>query len=81
MMLAVFGLPELIPIIILLGILGTWIYALVDCIRVPDAVPFRAGTRLIWVIVILLAPFFGSLIYFAIGRPQRTWKQGDSKEE
>jgi hypothetical protein len=45
------------------------IWALVDAIRVPDDAMFRAGTKLIWVLVILLFQLVGAIIYFAIGRP------------
>ena len=47
------------------------IWALVDAIRVPDDSMYRAGTKLIWVLVILLASFVGAIIYFAVGRPER----------
>jgi hypothetical protein len=45
------------------------IWALVDAIRVPDDSMFRAGTKLIWVLVILLFQLVGAIIYFAVGRP------------
>ena len=32
---------------------------------------FDANTRLIWVVVILLLPYLGSVLYFLIGRRQR----------
>jgi Phospholipase_D-nuclease N-terminal len=49
--------------------LGIWVYALVDAISVPEDSMYRAGNKLIWVLVILLAPLAGALIYLAIGRP------------
>jgi hypothetical protein len=45
------------------------IWALVDAIRVPDDSMYRAGSKLIWVLVILLAGFIGAIVYFAAGRP------------
>jgi hypothetical protein len=45
------------------------IWALVDAIRVPDESMYRAGNKLIWVLVILFAGFIGAIVYFAIGRP------------
>ena len=56
------------------------VYALVDAIRVPDDSMYRAGNKLIWVLVIVLLPFFvGPLIYLFVGaptterRPRRRW--------
>jgi hypothetical protein len=59
-----FGIPLLA--------IGLLIYALVDAITVPDDSMYRAGNKLIWVIVIVLLPLFvGPLIYLFVGRPQR----------
>jgi membrane protein DedA with SNARE-associated domain len=30
---------------------------------------YRAGNKLIWILVILLAGFVGAIIYFFVGRP------------
>jgi hypothetical protein len=49
--------------------LALWVYALVDAISVPDDSMYRTGTKLIWVLVILLAPLAGAIIYLAVGRP------------
>jgi uncharacterized integral membrane protein len=47
------------------------VFALVDAIRVPDDSMYRAGTKLIWVLVIVLLPVFvGPLIYLFVGAPQ-----------
>lgn len=39
-----------------------WIVALVDCLRSNNP------NKLVWVIVIILIPFLGSVLYFLIGR-------------
>jgi hypothetical protein len=47
------------------------VYALVDAIKVPDDSMYRAGNKLIWVLVIVLLPFFvGPLIYLLFGSPR-----------
>ena len=47
-----------------------FVYSLVDAIRVPDDSMYRAGNKLIWVLVILLVPVvIGPLIYLSVGRP------------
>jgi hypothetical protein len=60
--------------IFFLIIVGGWIVTivgLVDAIRVPSDSMYRAGTKLIWVLVILLVNAFGvgAIIYFVVGRP------------
>jgi len=46
-----------------------WIWALVDAIRVPHDSNYRAGNKLVWVLVIIFATVIGAAIYLAIGRP------------
>jgi len=48
-----------------------WIWALVDAIKVPNDSDYRAGTKIIWVLVVVLLGFIGAVIYVAVGRPQR----------
>jgi uncharacterized membrane protein len=63
-LLARFGIPLLA--------IGLLVYALVDAVTVPDDSMYRAGNKLIWVLVIVLLPvFIGPLIYLFVGRPQR----------
>ncbi len=52
-----------------LAALAVWIYALVDAIRVPDDSMYRAGNKLVWVLVIVFAQFIGAIIYLTVGRP------------
>lgn len=56
---------------LVVGVAGTvvWIWALVDAIRVPEESMFRAGNRLIWVLVIVFGHLLGAIAYLAIGRP------------
>jgi phospholipase D-like protein len=53
------------------AVLGTivWIWALVDAIRVPADSMYRAGNKLIWVLVIVFGHLLGAVAYLAIGRP------------
>ena len=62
------GLFALIFLIWVLGFVAV-IWGLVDVIRVPDDSMFRAGDKLIWVLVILFANLIGLIVYLAIGRP------------
>lgn len=63
---AAFG--SAVTLILVLTLVVLWIWALVDAIRVPDD---RAGTKLIWVLVIALTGLIGAGLYVAVGRPTR----------
>ena len=58
-------------IVMLLGIAGfaVWIWALVDVVKVPDDSQFRAGNKLIWVLVIVITGAVGAIVYLIVGRP------------
>ena len=55
--------------ILAIASLVLWIWALVDAIQVPDDSMYRAGTRLVWILVIVFLHVIGAVIYLAIGRP------------
>jgi hypothetical protein len=59
-----------VGLIVLAGVV-LWIWALVDVIKVPDESMFQSGSRLIWVLVIVLAGFIGAIIYLVVGRPSQ----------
>jgi hypothetical protein len=54
---------------IALAALVFWIWALVDVVKVPDDSMFNAGSKLIWVLVIVLAGAIGAIVYLVVGRP------------
>jgi hypothetical protein len=58
-------------LLLVLALVALWIWALVDAIRVPDDAHYRAGTKLVWVLVIVLTGFIGAAVYLAVGRPAR----------
>jgi hypothetical protein len=58
-------------LLLVLALVALWIWALVDAIRVPDDAHYRAGTKLIWILVIVLTGFIGAAVYLAVGRPAR----------
>ena len=39
-----------------------WIIALVDCLKSNNS------NKIVWVLVIILLPFLGSILYFLMGR-------------
>ncbi|WP_224485420.1 PLD nuclease N-terminal domain-containing protein [Robertkochia aurantiaca] len=60
--------PWQVSLIIILTIVSIIlpIIALIDIIRKP----FDSKDKLIWVLIVLFANFFGSLLYFIMGRRQ-----------
>jgi hypothetical protein len=46
------------------------IWALVDAIKVPDDSMYQAGSKVVWVLVILLGGFIGAIVYLVVGRPK-----------
>jgi len=53
-------------VLILISI-GLWIYCLTDILRNK----FVENDKLIWVLVVILIPFIGSLLYLCIGKKQK----------
>ncbi len=68
---SLFGSFFVLIMIFGLAALAVWIYALVDAIQVPDDSMYRAGNKLLWVLVIVFAQLIGAIIYLAVGRPPR----------
>lgn len=52
--------------IILISI-GLWIYCLIDILKNK----FSQNDKLIWILVVLLLPFLGSLLYLFIGKNKK----------
>jgi hypothetical protein len=53
-----------------LSLIGTafWIWMIVDC---ATNEPSQGNDKIVWLLLILLLPFLGSLLYFFVRRPQR----------
>lgn len=65
-----FGLSGGMVILLLLILIGPtilWFWALIDCLTSR----LEAINKLIWVILILLLPFIGAILYLLIGRKQK----------
>lgn len=44
--------------------------ALVDAIRVPQESDYRAGSKVVWVLVLIFFNCVGAAIYYAVGKPR-----------
>lgn len=65
------GAAEML-VVLGLGLVMTvlWLLALVDALRVPDPAWQRAGqSKLLWVLVVVLAGWLGALLYAVMARP------------
>jgi len=62
-----FGVLWLLMFAFIIGCMALWIWMLVDCVRrqFPDD-----NTRLMWVLIVVLAGWVGAVIYYFIGRKQ-----------
>lgn len=58
---------QLIVIVVVLGALLLPILALISILKNN----FANNDKIVWVLVALFLPIFGSLLYFIIGRPKR----------
>lgn len=58
---------QIFILLLILGLIALPVIALIDVLKSR----FRENLQLIWVLVILLLPVFGAILYFAIGRNQK----------
>ena len=56
-------------LVFVVGGIALFVYALVDVVRMPSDADFKAGTQLVWILVVLLAQGIGAIIYLIVGRP------------
>jgi len=57
-------------LILLLIPFTLWLWALIDCLQSD----FNNNNKLVWVILIILVPLLGAILYLAIGRNQMVKK-------
>ncbi len=61
-----------------LALLALWVFCIVDVITAPDG-SCRHLPKMLWLIIVILLPEIGSLVWLAFGRPvgaQRSSKTG-----
>ncbi len=56
----------ILPLIMLI-VLGIYIYSLVDILRHE----FRGNNKIVWIIVVLMLPLLGVFLYFLLGKKQQ----------
>ncbi|MFD1162693.1 MULTISPECIES: PLD nuclease N-terminal domain-containing protein [Hwangdonia] len=58
------------PLLLILVALSMLLFPVLAIISILKN-DFKGNDKLIWILVALLLPFFGSMLYFIIGRPKR----------
>ena len=53
--------------LLMLFSIGLWVYCLIDILKNR----FEQNDKLIWLLVVLLLPFIGTLLYFFIGKSKK----------
>lgn len=68
-----------VVILLIVGLAASvfWIWAIVDVVKVPDDSMFRAGTKLVWVLLIAITHVVGAVIYLVVGRPEPGTRSGE----
>ena len=57
-------------IAVLAGLVEVWIYALMNVLRVSDASLYRSGSKMTWMLVIVVLGILGAFIYLLAGAPK-----------
>ena len=57
------GTPEIIILVVIASLIIIPLVALIDILRSD----FESNDKLVWIIVVLLLPLLGSVLYFIIG--------------
>ncbi|HEX4492126.1 MAG TPA: PLD nuclease N-terminal domain-containing protein [Acidimicrobiia bacterium] len=64
--------------IVALALLLFWVWALFDCVA-TDAALCRNLPKGVWIIIVLILPDIGSLLWLLLGRPERAhWRPGST---
>lgn len=51
-----------------IGLLAFWIYCVVDIVKSEFK---NSNDKIIWLILILMVPFLGAILYIAVGKTQK----------
>ena len=64
-------MPDVIAGIVAIGFVVLWIYCIYDVVTTDDVI-VRHLPKLVWLIIVVLLPEVGSLLWLGLGRP-RVW--------
>jgi len=64
-----FGIVWILMFLLIIGLMALWVWMLVDVVRRE----FKdENTKLVWVLVVVLASWIGAAVYYFVGRNQGT---------
>ena len=63
------ALPTIVFLLLIAAGFAVWLFTVVDVVRADDTA-LRSGTKLIWVLVVLLGHLPGALLYLGLARPR-----------
>jgi hypothetical protein len=64
-------MPEIVAGIVAIGFVVLWIYCIFDVVTTDEAM-VRHLPKLVWLIIVVVLPELGSLLWLGLGRP-RVW--------
>lgn len=53
----------------IMGCLALWVYAIIDIVRGGFK---NEGDKIVWLVLVLLVPVLGTVLYYLIGQKQKT---------
>jgi hypothetical protein len=71
------GMPELIVIIVILALIVLPLWALIDIVKTE----FMGSNKVMWILIVLILPLIGSILYFVIGKRQKTCGVGKANTQ
>lgn len=66
-------IPTFLMMILGLAVFVFWLRMIIEC---ATREPNEGNTKIIWILVILLASWLGALVYYFVRRPQRIQEVG-----
>jgi hypothetical protein len=62
-------MPDIVGAVVGIGFLILWIYCIYDVITTDEAI-IRHLPKLVWLLIVVVVPDIGSILWLGLGRPQ-----------
>ena len=72
-------MPDIVGGIVAIGFLILWIYCIYDVVTTDDII-IRHLPKLVWLLIVLLLPDIGSILWLGLGRPRIWTRQAHDPE-
>jgi hypothetical protein len=72
-------MPDIVGGLIGIGFLILWIYCIYDVITTDDAI-VRHLPKLVWLLIVVVIPDIGSILWLGLGRPQIWTRQAHNPQ-